>query len=182
MTERSPPRPARGRDGLVVAVTGYTCSGKSEFAKLLQSKGFRRISLGDLTRAAARRLGRPIRRDETWALFKSLAEKDPAWRVPKVLEALASGPGGNVVIDGIRTREEAEGLRGALGSRLWLVEVRVSEAVRLRRAMARRRDVDPTTWDRAALRRWRAMDREEVRMIDRVRPLVEAVVRGDEAP
>ncbi len=69
-------------------------------------------------------------------------------------------------------------MRRELSSRLLVLEVRTDEALRLRRAMARHRDVDPIRWDDVAKARWEKMDREEVAMVDRIRPLVDAVVNG----
>lgn len=162
----------------VVGLTGYTCSGKSEFAQLLERKGFHRINLGDFTREAAERQGRPLRRDQSWELFKEMIARDPAWRLPRVLEALRRLSHGRAVVDGIRTREEAEGLARALGADFLLVEVRVPEELRLRRARSRRREVDVDTSDPVGLARWQTMDREEVELVDRIRPLVDAVVEG----
>ncbi len=163
---------------LVVGLTGYTCSGKSELAKVLGTKGFARIDLGDITREVAKRRGLPVARDETWALFASLVAESPAWRVAPILERLRASRSELVVLDGLRVREEVEALRRELGSRLLVLEVRTDEAVRVRRATARRRDVDPIRWDDVAKARWEKMDREEVAMVDRIRPLVDAVVNG----
>lgn len=165
---------------LVIGLTGYTCSGKSEVARLLEAKGFARLNLGDLTREAASARGLSLKRDESWKLFKSLADQDPRWRVARVLDRIRALRAERVVLDGVRTREEAESFRDQLGPGFLLMEVRVDEARRLERAATRRREVDPGSWDEAARVRWQAMDREEVDMIDRLRPLVELVIQGGE--
>jgi dephospho-CoA kinase len=162
----------------VLGLTGYTCAGKSEFARLLESKGFARLTISDFTREVARARGLPVRRHATWELFKQLVREEPTWRVPRALRAIRALRSPTVVVDGIRVREEAAALKRRLGPAFLLVEVRVPEEVRRRRARLRRRSVDPGRWDRAAEARWRAMDREEVRMINRLRPLVDAVVSG----
>ncbi|MCI4336225.1 MAG: AAA family ATPase [Thermoplasmata archaeon] len=163
---------------LAIGLTGYTCSGKSEFAKLLERKGFSRVSLGDLTREVARERGLTVARTETWELFKTLTAEDPRWRLARTLRAIEGLHAPKVVLDGIRIKEEAQGLAQALGETFLLLEVCVNEELRLQRAVSRQRDVDPTRWDAAAQARWRQMDGEEVAMIDRLRPMVEATVRG----
>jgi dephospho-CoA kinase len=173
---------SHGGPRLVLGLTGYTCSGKSTFAERLVTKGFERISLGDLTRAAAKERNLPVRREETWELFKQLTTANPTWRVPPTLERLAKLPHRNVVVDGLRGFEETEAFRRELGAHFLLLEVRVDEEVRRARAKGRHRDVDPSTWDAAAEERWLAMDRQEVAMVDRIRPLVEVVVDGGSRP
>jgi dephospho-CoA kinase len=163
---------------LVIGLTGYTCSGKSELAKRLGTKGFARVDLGDITREVAKARGIPISRDETWTLFASLAAESPTWRVAAILERLRAAAADLVVLDGLRVKEEVEALRGELGRRLLVLEVRVDEKLRRERALTRRRDVDPIRWDDVARERWEKMDREEVAMVDRIRPLVDAVVNG----
>jgi len=163
---------------LVIGLTGYTCAGKSELSNLLGTKGFVRIDLGDLTREVAKARGLSVSRDETWALFASLVAENPTWRVAPVLERIRGSGSELVVLDGLRVKEEVEGLRRELGARLLVVEVRTDEATRRKRAMARRRDVDPIRWDDVAKERWEKMDREEVAMVDRVRPLVDVVANG----
>jgi len=163
---------------LVVGLTGYTCSGKSELSKVLATKGFSRIDLGDITREVAKSRGLSVSRDETWALFASLVAESPTWRVGPILERLRSSASDLVVLDGLRVKEEVEALRRELGNRFLVLEVRTDESIRLGRAIARRREVDPVRWDDAAKARWQRMDREEVAMVDRIRPLVDAVVDG----
>jgi dephospho-CoA kinase len=163
---------------LVVGLTGYTCAGKSEFSKRLGTKGFARVDLGDITREVAKARGLSVARDETWDLFASLVAESPTWRVARVLEKIGAAGSDLVVLDGLRVKEEVEALRRELGSRFLLFEVRADESLRLARAMARRRDVDPIRWDDVAKARWQKMDREEVAMVDRIRPLLDATVNG----
>ncbi len=169
---------SEARRRLMIGLTGYTCAGKSELSKLLGTKGFARIDLGDLTREVAKARGLSVSRDETWALFASLVAENPTWRVAPVLERIRRSGSDLVVLDGLRVKEEVEGLRRELGAELLVVEVRTDEAIRRQRAMARRRDVDPIRWDDVAKERWEKMDREEVAMVDRVRPLVDVVANG----
>ncbi len=163
---------------LVVGLTGYTCSGKSRLAAVLGTKGFARFDLGDITRDLAQSRGLSVARDETWALFASRVAESPTWRVAPIVERIRAAPSDLVVLDGLRVREEVEALRRELGGRLLVLEVRTDEKLRLRRAMARRREVDPARWTDAVFDRWQRMDREEVAMVDRIRPLVDAVVDG----
>ncbi len=164
----------------VIGLTGYTCSGKSWLARLLGSRGFSVINLGDFTREVARERNIPVRRHESWDLFASLIKENPSWRVPRILEAMRKLDSDHVVIDGIRTPEEAEALKKQIGLRFLLVEVRLKDSLRLARAGSRRREVDHEDWNEQAQERWLKMDKEEVAMIDRIRPLVDVVVDGGE--
>ncbi len=115
---------SEARRRLVIGLTGYTCAGKSELSKLLGTKGFARIDLGDLTREVAKARGLSVSRDETWALFASLVAENPTWRVAPVLERIRRSGSDLVVLDGLRVKEEVEGLRRELGAELLVVEVR----------------------------------------------------------
>lgn len=165
---------------LIIGLTGYTCSGKSQFAKLLEHKGFAIINLGDITRKVAKSKGLTVTRFETWGLFTSEVKQNPEWRVRHIVELVRTSGKRMVALDGIRVKEEVEGLQREFGSRFMLIEVRVSESLRRSRALQRRRDVDPATWDEQTRSRWEQMDKEEVEMVDRLRPLVEATMSGGE--
>jgi dephospho-CoA kinase len=163
---------------LVIGLTGYTCAGKSELSTLLGTRGFARVDMGEITREVARARGLSVARDETWELFTRMVAEAPTWRVPAALERIRATGSELVVVDGLRVKEEVEALRRELGSKFLVLEVRADETLRRERAMARRRDVDPIHWDDLAKSRWEKMDREEVAMVDRIRPLVDVTVHG----
>ena len=169
---------SEARRRLVIGLTGDTCAGKSELSKLLGTKGFARIDLGDLTREVAKARGLSVSRDETWALFASLVAENPTWRVAPVLERIRRSGSDLVVLDGLRVKEEVEGLRLELGAELLVVEVRYGRGDPAATGNGPAQDVDPIRWDDVAKERWEKMDREEVAMVDRVRPLVDVVANG----
>jgi dephospho-CoA kinase len=164
---------------LVIGITGYTCSGKTQLATLLEKKGFVRINLGDITRRIAKEKGLSLERTETWELFKTLTQNDPCWRVKHILKLIEESGSERIVLDGIRTLEEAKELKKVFGENFLLVEVRVDEKVRMNRAMERKRDVDVSMQSNEAKERWLQMDREEREMIDRLKPLVDFIVLGE---
>lgn len=104
--------------------------------------------------------------------------EDPRWRVPSIVHTIESSKTPLVVVDGIRSREEAEELRGRYGSRFLLLEVRVPDKLREERATNRGRPIDHNHQDAAAHAAWLRMDKEEVAMIRRIRPMVDVVVDG----
>jgi dephospho-CoA kinase len=164
---------------LVIGITGYTCAGKTELATLLEKKGFARINLGDLTRRIAKEKGLSLERTQTWELFKTLTQNDPCWRVKHILKLIEESGSEKIVLDGIRTLEEARELKKVFGDDFLLVEVRVDEKVRIERAMKRKRDVDISNQSNEAKEKWLKMDHEEREMIDKLRPLVDFIALGE---
>jgi dephospho-CoA kinase len=164
---------------LVVGITGYTCSGKTQLAALFEKKGFVRINLGDITRRIAKEKGLSLERSETWKLFKSLTRNNPCWRVKHILELVKESGSEKIVLDGIRVLEEARELKKVFGESFLLVEVRVDEKIRMNRAMGRKRDVDVLMRSNEAKEKWLQMDREEREMVDRLKPFVDFTVLGE---
>ncbi len=115
-------------------LSGPAGSGKTEVAQTLESlHGFRRIGLGDLCRAEARRRGWPEDRFHLQAAGDAMRAGNPAR-----LAALALAQGrtvrGPVVIEGVRLVAEATYLRahGVIG-----VAVEAPEHLRVARLRAR---------------------------------------------
>ena len=164
---------------LLIGITGYTCSGKTRLAILLEKKGFTRINLGDITRRLAKEKGLSITRHETWKFFKIMTERDPYWRVGYIANLVREGGSEKIVLDGVRIPEEARELKNLYGESFLLVETKVDEKTRLKRSRSRKRDIDPSKWDEEARKSWLKMDSEEREMIDKLRPFVDFTVIGE---
>jgi cytidylate kinase len=117
-----------------VYLSGPAGAGKTEAATwLCRRHGFTRISLGDMCRAEAERLGWPCDRVHLQAAGDRVRGGDPARLAAMALERARRL--GDAVIDGVRLVAEAEYLRahGVIG-------VRVEAPDAVRRARLRQRD------------------------------------------
>ncbi|RMD66939.1 hypothetical protein D6817_02960 [Candidatus Pacearchaeota archaeon] len=127
---------------IIIGVVGPIASGKSVLSKVLQQKGFARLSLSDEVREEVRSRGLEIRRDLLQDIGNEMREKfgDGYWaeRLLGKIEQKKS-----YVIEGIRNPGEIEMLR-KLGNFV-LVGIDAPADKRLERALARARESDPKT-------------------------------------
>src|ERR1700676_2578789 len=94
---------------LVVAITGMPGAGKSTAAKALETRGFKRIVMGDVIREETRRRGLEPDEKTTGEVMLELREKYGPGAVAEVcLLRLKSMKENIVVIDGIRSYAEVE--------------------------------------------------------------------------
>jgi dephospho-CoA kinase len=94
---------------LIVAITGMPGAGKSTAAKALESRGFKRIVMGDVIREETRRRGLEPSEKDTAKVMLELREKYGPGAVAEVcLRLLGTMKEQAVVIDGIRSPAEVE--------------------------------------------------------------------------
>jgi dephospho-CoA kinase len=94
---------------LIVAITGMPGAGKSTAAKALESRGFKRIVMGDVIREETRRRGLEPSEKDTAKVMLELREKYGPGAVAEVcVRLLGTMKEQAVVIDGIRSPAEVE--------------------------------------------------------------------------
>ncbi|MFB6491479.1 MAG: AAA family ATPase [Thermoproteus sp. AZ2] len=133
----------------VVGIAGLPGSGKSFVASLFAKRGFRIYTMGDVIREYAKARG--VTPDEAAVLI----------RLERGSRAVVAGLGlrrgeGDVVIDGLRSLDEAAAIEEALGS-LYLVYVVASRRTRLMRLMGRGRADDPRSIADFMMREYREL-------------------------
>ena len=129
---------------LIVAITGMPGAGKSTAAKALESRGFKRIVMGDVIREETRRRGLEPDDNNTAKVTLELREKYGPGAVAEVcLRLLKTLKEQVVVIDGIRSPAEVEVF--ARAGRVKLIAIHASRERRLKLLTERGRSDAPTS-------------------------------------
>jgi dephospho-CoA kinase len=129
----------------VVAVAGLPGSGKTTVAKIIESYGYSYYSLGDIVRAEAQRAGTSP--DKTAVVLR--LEKGRRAVARGLLENMKTSA--KIVIDGLRSLEEAEALEEVFGH-VFLIYVVASRRTRYTRLVGRGRVDDPVTYSQFLMR------------------------------
>ena len=129
-----------------VGIAGPPGSGKTLIATLFVKRGFKLYTMGDVIRKYAEERG--VTPDEAAVMIR--IERG----MRAVVRGLGLSPCDKIVIDGLRSPEEAEALEEILGS-LFLIYVVASRGTRLRRLAARGRLDDPASYAQFAMRDYR---------------------------
>jgi len=131
----------------IVMVAGMPGSGKSLASRHLESRGFRRVVMGDVVRGRLASRGVPVTprtmMEEAKAIRAELGPAGVALLTIELVERLGLRP--PLVVDGVRGLEEAAALARALSGCHSLLYVHASPQTRLRRLLARGREGDPKT-------------------------------------
>ncbi len=166
---------------LRLGLTGRMGSGKGEFVRLLEERGFRYASLSDMVRAEAARLGRPVSRAEMQDIGNRLRRDGGAGvlgrRVRELVEAAAED---RWVIDGIRNPAEVEELRRLEGFVLLGIDADID--VILQRMRRRGRDTDRSSEDelrQRLAREWGDGEPEGGQRVGACLRLADHVIRND---
>jgi len=94
---------------LIIAITGMPGAGKSTAAKALESRGFKRIVMGDVVREETRRRGLEPNESNTGNVMLELRERYGPGAVAEVcLRSLRTMKEDVVIVDGIRSFAEVE--------------------------------------------------------------------------
>ncbi|MBN1197624.1 MAG: AAA family ATPase [Candidatus Aminicenantes bacterium] len=130
---------------LYIGLTGRMGSGKGEVVRLLQAEGFHYISLSDMVRAEARRLGRPVNRREMQDIGNRLRREGGGGVLGRKVAAHIRQQADTTrwVIDGIRNPAEVEALRDLPAFFLLGVDAPLSQI--MRRLLSRARETDRMT-------------------------------------
>lgn len=129
---------------MIIGLTGPICAGKDEVGKILETQGFKRLSLVEELRNEARSRGIELTRKNLQDLGDLLRQQEGAGVLAKrVMQKVV--PGKNYVIESIRNPGEVMALRELKG--FMLVCVSASDAVRFQRMVTRSREQDPKTFE-----------------------------------
>ncbi len=131
---------------LIVCLTGMPGAGKSTIAAGLASRGHTIINMGDAVRAEARRQNLDPTAANLGTLMLGLREKNGPGAVAQLIAPQIEGAGADVVvIDGIRSNEEIEFLRGICTVRI--LSIHASTGTRFDFLTKRGRSDDPKNRD-----------------------------------
>ena len=150
----------------VVSVVGMTGSGKSEVARLFNSKGFITVRFGDITDEAVKKLGLPLTEENERPVREGLRKEHgmaayAKLSVPRIDAVLKTS---NVVVDGLYSWEEYLLLKEQYGGKFFVVAVWSSPEDRYRRLGSRK--IRPLTPPQAASR-----DRAEIENMNKGGPI-----------
>lgn len=138
-------------DRIVIAVTGMPGSGKSliahTIAKALDAPVY---SMGDVVRREVARRGLEVNVENVEMIATKLREELGRAAVAILLSREIAGEEGFIVVDGLRSLDEARVLRG--DGRLCIVAVHASPLTRYRRLLSRGRKDEIRGWEDFALR------------------------------
>jgi len=140
---------------VLLLVTGMPGSGKSVFASVAASLGFEVFSMGDVVREFAQRAG--ITEAAEVNVFADRERRDHGpdiWAI-RTAERIAESGARRVVVDGVRSRFEAEVFERVLGERAVVVAIVAPRMERYRRILGRGRVDDPESIMELQSRDWR---------------------------
>jgi len=129
-----------GMPRIIIAVTGMPGSGKSLIAEEIAAWfGYRVYKMGDVVRGEVRRRGLPLTVENVERVATELRRLYGKGAVARLLlEHLENDPGEGVVVDGMRSMEEARILSGSGNSRCPRLPRHPSTAAPRREEEARR--------------------------------------------
>jgi dephospho-CoA kinase len=126
---------------VIVIVVGMPGSGKDVLLQSAIALGFGHISMGNVVRSFAAKIGLDSSDQSIGGFAGSERQKHGAaiW-AERTLENM---PRGNVIIDGSRSLDEINLFRKMLGNDLKIIAIHVPQETRFRRLQQRRRNDDP---------------------------------------
>ncbi len=129
---------------MLIGLTGRLACGKGFVADILKELGFDYITVSNIVRKEAARLGIPILRGNLQDLGNKVRKEEGggAW-VRKIIKKM--DPTKNYVFDGIRNPGEIEELKKA--GNLYLIAIDASQQIRYKRVLKRAKPSDPKTWE-----------------------------------
>ncbi|MEM2932769.1 MAG: AAA family ATPase [Candidatus Pacearchaeota archaeon] len=123
---------------LVIGLMGTIASGKGTVASYLVDRwGFKRIILGNLVRALARKQGIKPTRENLHNLQAKYRAKDQAYFIKKVIAKIGKSKYDKWVVDGLRNPEDARWLKKFFDAKLVFIDAPLK--LRWERAKKRRR-------------------------------------------
>jgi len=138
-----------------IGLTGMMASGKGEVVKILETLGYKYISLSDIVREEADLTGKTTSRSEMQDIGNKLRERGgPGILGKKILEKISALHPDKWVIDGIRNPHEISELRKL--KPFSLVAVSSERQLIIKRLLDRMRDTDLADFDKLNKR----LDRE----------------------
>lgn len=135
---------------LVIVVAGMPGSGKSTLSMVAGELNIEVVNLGDIVREEVLRRGLEQNLENLLKVAKQLRENLGNYAImklaiPRIKKALATHC--IVVIDGVRSLDELEYLKGKIDVEVMILAIHASPKTRFQRLVARGRPGDPKTWD-----------------------------------
>ncbi len=133
----------------VIGLIGLIGSGKDLISDYLSSKyGYSVITMGDIVREIATKLGRTHERYDLQLTQKEMTEKYGMEYFPQqVVKKIREGNVEKVVINGIRRPEDAIIPKREFGKDMLIIYVDVDPKIRFERMKLRKREGDPETFE-----------------------------------
>jgi dephospho-CoA kinase len=130
---------------MIIGVTGYSASGKDTVVDYLVSKGFTKVSGGDILREEMIKLGLPT--DRT-SIHTYVEEKRRLYGNAYVAEKTIEKVNEDTAISGVRNIEEVKKYREVFGSEFRLIAIDSPIEVRYERAKERGRLGDEVSFEK----------------------------------
>lgn len=132
----------------VVGVVGMPASGKSEAARLARDEDVPVVTMGDVIRDEVERRGLEPTDENMGRVATALRDEEGDDAVARrCVEEIRAHDGSTVLVDGLRSDEEADYFRDEFGEGFTLVAVEAPFETRLERVRDRDRDDDMATAD-----------------------------------
>jgi len=120
----------------VIGVLGTIGSGKGTIADFLKNYGYKKINMGNLVRAEARKRKIKSTRENLHNLQLRLRKNNPYYFINKVIEKINKSKYDKWVVDGLRNPEDAKMLKKVFNAKIIFVDAPVElrwERIRKRR-------------------------------------------------
>ncbi|MEM0493139.1 MAG: AAA family ATPase [Candidatus Thermoplasmatota archaeon] len=128
----------------IIAFTGMPGSGKSEAVAVARSMGIPVVRMGDAVWEETRIRGLELNDKNVGKVAQEMREshgKD-IWAQRTIAKIRAHPPSDCIIIDGVRSIEEVDTFKTALGSDFILIAINTSDETRMKRVLKRRRADD----------------------------------------
>lgn len=130
----------------IIGVVGEAGSGKSEVTRIFESLGCSRLSLSDVLREIATKIGMSHSRDNLINLGNALREQfGPSVLAMGIRERIEMATGDFVIVESIRNPEELRFLQQNYDT--VMIGVTMNEEKKYELMRARDREGDPKTWE-----------------------------------
>ncbi|MCW4047510.1 MAG: AAA family ATPase [Candidatus Bathyarchaeota archaeon] len=134
-------------DKLVVGLAGMPGSGKSVVVETAVEAGYAVVVMGDVVRNETRNRGLELNPENIGRVMLELREEGGAGVIAeKCILEIEQAPSGKVIVDGLRSLNEADVFRARF-PRFALIAVHASPEARFSRLYRRRRSDDPDGWE-----------------------------------
>lgn len=133
-------------DRKVIAVVGPIASGKGSLIKLLEEKGYTKVSLSDVVREKAKEWGLAFTRKNLQDVGDKLRKSfGSSFLAEMVAHTISRNPEQKYVIDSVRNPAELAYLKKKLG--VFTIGITASPEKRFELMKARGSEWDPQTWE-----------------------------------
>ena len=129
---------------MIIGLTGKNGSGKGEVVKFLQERGFQTLSLSDVLREEAHRLGKPVTREFLVELGNRIRQEFGAGELAERIFARLD-PEKNYIVDSIRHPSEVQVFKRRRD--FYLLNIQAPQKLRFERLRQRGRENDPRAYE-----------------------------------